>query len=96
LAGGKPSSASDIAAENRGVSNVAAPCVNLTLQQQTAFTFAIAETTKASTVVGIDPSVGYLEYARAHNTYAHVFLRSGMRRNFPMTMVLSTAAYRHW
>ena len=33
LAGGKSSSASDIAAENRGVSNVAAPRVNLTLQQ---------------------------------------------------------------
>src|SRR6476469_9263415 len=37
LAGGKPSSASDIAAENRGVPNVAAPCVNLTLQRADGF-----------------------------------------------------------
>src|SRR6476646_5364282 len=35
--GQTPSSASDIAAENRGVPNVAAPCVNLTLQRADGF-----------------------------------------------------------
>jgi SAM-dependent methyltransferase len=29
-----------------------------------SLTFTIADTTKASKIVGIDPSVGYLEYAR--------------------------------
>jgi ubiquinone/menaquinone biosynthesis C-methylase UbiE len=42
-----------------------------------SLTFTIAEMTKASTVVGIDPSVGYLEYARAHNTYSHVSFEIG-------------------
>ena len=60
-----------------------------------SLTFTIADTTKASTVVGIDPSVGYLEYARAQNSHPHVALKSGMLRNFPMTMALSTAAYHH-
>ena len=60
-----------------------------------SLTFTIADTTKASTVVGIDPSVGYLEYARAHNTHSHVLSKLGMLRNFPMIMALSTAAYHH-
>jgi len=60
-----------------------------------SLTFTIADTTKASTIVGIDPSVGYLEYARAHNTHSHVTFDIGMLRNFPMTVTLSTAAYPH-
>ena len=60
-----------------------------------SLTFTIADTTKASTVVGIDPSVGYLEYAR-HIIHIRTFLlKSGMLRNFPMILVLSTAAYHH-
>jgi ubiquinone/menaquinone biosynthesis C-methylase UbiE len=42
-----------------------------------SLTFTIADTTKASMVVGIDPSVGYLEYARSHNRYSHVTFESG-------------------
>ncbi len=42
-----------------------------------SLTFTIADTRKASTVVGIDPSVGYVEYARAHNTYSHVTFEIG-------------------
>jgi len=48
-----------------------------------SLTFTIAETTKASTVVGIDPSVGYLEYARANNTYAHVVFEIGDAQELP-------------
>ena len=45
-----------------------------------SLTFTIADTTKASTVVGIDPSVGYLEYARAHNTHSHASFLSPLRK----------------
>ena len=48
-----------------------------------SLTFTIADTTKASTVVGIDPSVGYLEYARAHNTYSHVSFEIGDAQKLP-------------
>jgi ubiquinone/menaquinone biosynthesis C-methylase UbiE len=48
-----------------------------------SLTFTIADTTKASTVVGIDPSVGYLEYARAHNTHSHVTFEIGDAQKLP-------------
>ncbi len=48
-----------------------------------SLTFTIADTTKASTVVGIDPSVGYLEYARAHNTYSQVTFEIGDAQKLP-------------
>jgi SAM-dependent methyltransferase len=48
-----------------------------------SLTFTIAVTTKASTVVGIDPSVGYLEYARAHNRYSHVTFEIGDAQKLP-------------
>jgi SAM-dependent methyltransferase len=48
-----------------------------------SLTFTIAETTKASTIVGIDPSVGYVEYARAHNTYSHVSFEIGDAQKLP-------------
>ena len=48
-----------------------------------SLTFTIADTTKASTVVGIDPSVGYLEYARAHNTHSHVSFEIGNAQKLP-------------
>ena len=42
-----------------------------------SLTNTIADTTKAATVIGIDPSVGYLEYARTHNTRSHVSFEIG-------------------
>lgn len=48
-----------------------------------SLTFTIADTTKASKVVGIDPSVGYLEYARAHNTHPHVTFELGDAQKLP-------------
>jgi ubiquinone/menaquinone biosynthesis C-methylase UbiE len=48
-----------------------------------SLTFTIADTTKASTVVGIDPSVGYLEYARTHNIYSHVSFEIGDAQKLP-------------
>jgi ubiquinone/menaquinone biosynthesis C-methylase UbiE len=48
-----------------------------------SLTFTIADTTKASRVVGIDPSVGYLEYARAHNTHSHVSFEIGAAQKLP-------------
>jgi SAM-dependent methyltransferase len=48
-----------------------------------SLTFTIADTRKASAVVGIDPSVGYLEYARAHNTYSHVTFEIGDAQKLP-------------
>lgn len=48
-----------------------------------SLTFTIADATKASTVVGIDPSVGYLEYARSHNTHSHVFFEIGDAQHLP-------------
>src|SRR5215510_6265653 len=48
-----------------------------------SLTFTVADTTKASTVVGIDPSVGYLEYARAHNTHSHVTFEIGDAQKLP-------------
>jgi ubiquinone/menaquinone biosynthesis C-methylase UbiE len=46
-------------------------------------TFTIAETTRAATIVGIDPSVGYLEYARANNRYPHVTFDTGDAQALP-------------
>lgn len=48
-----------------------------------SLTFTIAETTKASTVVGIDPSVGYVEYARAQNSHPHVVFEIGDAQKLP-------------
>jgi SAM-dependent methyltransferase len=48
-----------------------------------SLTFTIADTTKASTVVGIDPSVGYLEYARSHNKHSHVSFEVGDAQQLP-------------
>lgn len=48
-----------------------------------SLTFTIAETTKASTVIGIDPSLGYLEYARSQNTHSHVFFEIGDAQQLP-------------
>jgi SAM-dependent methyltransferase len=48
-----------------------------------SLTFTIAHKTKASTVVGIDPSVGYVEYARAHNTHSHVTFEIGDAQKLP-------------
>lgn len=48
-----------------------------------SLTFTIADTTKASTVVGIDPSVGYLEYARAQNSHLHVAFEIGDAQKLP-------------
>jgi ubiquinone/menaquinone biosynthesis C-methylase UbiE len=42
-----------------------------------SLTFTIADTTKAATVVGIDPSTGYIEYARSHNKHSHVTFEIG-------------------
>ena len=60
-----------------------------------SLTFTIADTTRASKIVGIDPSVGYLEYARANNPHPHVTLKWALRRIFPMTTARSTAACHH-
>jgi SAM-dependent methyltransferase len=48
-----------------------------------SLTFSIAETTKASTVVGIDPSVGYVQYARAQNSHPHVDFEIGDAQKLP-------------
>lgn len=48
-----------------------------------SLTFAIADATRASKIVGIDPSVGYLEYARANNTHAHVTFEIGDAQKLP-------------
>ena len=48
-----------------------------------SLTFTIADTTRASTVVGIDPSVGYLEYARAQNSHSHVAFEIGDAQKLP-------------
>jgi SAM-dependent methyltransferase len=48
-----------------------------------SLTFTIADTTKALTVVGIDPSVGYLEYARSHNKHSHVSFEIGDAQQLP-------------
>jgi ubiquinone/menaquinone biosynthesis C-methylase UbiE len=48
-----------------------------------SLTFTIADTTKASKVVGIDPSVGYLEYARAQNSHPHVAFEIGDAQKLP-------------
>ena len=48
-----------------------------------SLTFTIADTTKASTVVGIDPSVGYIEYARAQNSHPHVAFEIGDAQKLP-------------
>jgi ubiquinone/menaquinone biosynthesis C-methylase UbiE len=48
-----------------------------------SLTFTIAERTNAATIVGIDPSAGYVEYARAHNTYPHVTLDIGDAQALP-------------
>ena len=48
-----------------------------------SLTFAIADRTKASKVVGIDPSVGYVEYARAQNSHPHVTFEIGDAQKLP-------------
>jgi len=48
-----------------------------------SLTFTIADTTKASKIVGIDPSTGYLEYARLHNRYPHVTFDIGDAQQLP-------------
>jgi SAM-dependent methyltransferase len=48
-----------------------------------SLTFAIVETTRASRVVGIDPSVGYIEYARAQNSHPHVAFEIGDAHKLP-------------
>ena len=48
-----------------------------------SLTFTIADKTRASTVVGIDPSVGYVEYARSHNTHSHVSFEIGDGQQLP-------------
>lgn len=45
--------------------------------------FTVAGTTKASKIIGIDPSSGYLEYARAHNPYPHVSFEIGDAQKLP-------------
>ena len=42
-----------------------------------SLTFTVADTIKAAKIIGIDPSAGYLEYARAHNPYPHVAFEIG-------------------
>mgnify|MGYP003575431178 FL=1 len=48
-----------------------------------SLTFTIADTTKASKIVGIDPSLGYLAYARSHNTHSHVSFEIGNAQHLP-------------
>jgi ubiquinone/menaquinone biosynthesis C-methylase UbiE len=48
-----------------------------------SLTFTIAATTRASKIVGIDPSIGYLEYARANNTNPHVTFEVGDAQKLP-------------
>jgi SAM-dependent methyltransferase len=48
-----------------------------------SLTFTIANTTGASKIVGIDPSVGYLEYARANNPHPHVTFEMGDAQELP-------------
>jgi SAM-dependent methyltransferase len=48
-----------------------------------SLTFTIADTTKALKIVGIDPSVGYLEYARAHNLHPNVTFDIGDAEKLP-------------
>jgi ubiquinone/menaquinone biosynthesis C-methylase UbiE len=48
-----------------------------------SLTFTIADTTKASTVVGVDPSAGYLEYARAQNSRPHLAFETGDAQKLP-------------
>src|SRR5262245_7618702 len=48
-----------------------------------SLTFTIADTTKASKIVGIDPSTGYLEYARLHNRHPHVAFDIGDAQKLP-------------
>jgi SAM-dependent methyltransferase len=45
--------------------------------------FTIADTTRASKIVAIDPSLGYLEYARANNTHSHVAFEMGDAQKLP-------------
>jgi SAM-dependent methyltransferase len=48
-----------------------------------SLTFTVADRTKASTVVGVDPSVGYVEYARAQNSHPHVTFEIGDAQTLP-------------
>ncbi len=48
-----------------------------------SLTFTIANTTKASRIVGIDPSVGYVEYTRAQNSHPHVAFEIGDAQKLP-------------
>jgi len=48
-----------------------------------ALTFTLANTTKASKIAGIDPSVGYIDHARANNAYPHVTFEVGDAQELP-------------
>ena len=48
-----------------------------------SLTFTIADTTRAAKIVGIDPSLGYLEYARANNSRPHVAFEMGDAQKLP-------------
>src|SRR5215813_726263 len=48
-----------------------------------SLTFTIADTTRASKIVSIDPSLGYLEYARANNSRPHVAFEMGDAQKLP-------------
>ena len=60
-----------------------------------SLTFTIADTTSASKIIGIDPSVGYLDYARANNPHDTLLLKWEMLKNFLMTTARSIAACHH-
>lgn len=48
-----------------------------------AVTFTIANNAKSSKIIGIDRSVGYIEYARANNAYPHVTFEVGDAQELP-------------
>jgi SAM-dependent methyltransferase len=50
-----------------------------------SLTFCLAATNKTSEIIGIDPSMGYLEYARTHNPYSHVRFESGTAEKLPFS-----------
>lgn len=52
-----------------------------------SLTFTIASRTKASKIVGIDPSIGFIEFARANNAYPHVTFEVGDGQELPYTDV---------
>ena len=46
-------------------------------------TFTIANNAKSSKIIGIDRSVGYIEYALANNAYPHVTFEVGDAQELP-------------